>query len=171
MLIILLLLKIKSLLLSFRAKLKPIIIHYYSHKYIQKPLQIYKNHYMVKKQCLFWMSIFSPFCKSASKSNNLNLFFKKISCNFILKLVNMFSLLNTDCRVDLSNFILIPSYSIIADEGLEYICKHQNLTTVNQRLANQPRAIASAVGTSCHTFIIENYEPHWVSSKCISLPS
>ena len=27
----------------------------------------------------------------------------------------MFSLLNTDCRVDLPNFILIPSYSIIAE--------------------------------------------------------
>ena len=43
----------------------------------------------------------------------------------------MFSLLNTDCRVDLSNFILIPSYSIIADKGLEYIYKHHNLATVN----------------------------------------
>ena len=57
--------------------------------------------------------------------------FVKISSNFILKLVNMFSLLNTDCRVDLPNFILIPSYSIIADKGLEYIYKHQNLATVN----------------------------------------
>ena len=51
----------------------------------------------------------------------------------------MFSLLNTDCRVeqvDLPNFILIPLYPIIiktiADKGLEYIYKHQNLaSTVN----------------------------------------
>ena len=44
----------------------------------------------------------------------------------------MFSLLNTDCRVDLPNFIIIPSYSIKADKGLEYIYKHQNLaSTVN----------------------------------------
>ena len=43
----------------------------------------------------------------------------------------MFSLLYTDCRVDLPNFILIPWYSIIADKGLEYIYKHQNLATVN----------------------------------------
>ena len=48
----------------------------------------------------------------------------------------MFSLLNTDCRVDLPNFILIPPYSMLADEGLEYIYKHQNLATVNQSLAN-----------------------------------
>ena len=43
----------------------------------------------------------------------------------------MFSLYNTDCRVDLLNFILIPYYSIIADKGLEYIYKYQNLATVN----------------------------------------
>ena len=47
----------------------------------------------------------------------------------------MFSLRNTDCRVDLPNFILIPLYPIIiktiADKGLEYIYKHQNLATVN----------------------------------------
>ena len=30
-----------------------------------------------------------------------------------------------------TKFILIPSYSIIADKGLEYIYKHQNLATVN----------------------------------------
>ena len=43
----------------------------------------------------------------------------------------MFSLLNTDCRVDLPNFILIPLYCIIADKGLEYIYKYQNLAIVN----------------------------------------
>ena len=44
----------------------------------------------------------------------------------------MFSLLNTDCRVDLPNFIIIPSCSIKADKGLEYIYKHQNFaSTVN----------------------------------------
>ena len=43
----------------------------------------------------------------------------------------MFSLLNTDCRIDVPNFILILSNSIIADKGLEYIYKHQNLATVN----------------------------------------
>ena len=43
----------------------------------------------------------------------------------------MFSLLNTDCRVDLPNFIIIPSCSIKADKGLEYIYKHHNLATVN----------------------------------------
>ena len=45
---------------------------------------------------------------------------------------------NTDCRVNLPNFILIPLYPIIADKGLEYIYKHQNLATMNQWLANQP---------------------------------
>ena len=44
----------------------------------------------------------------------------------------MFSLLNTDCRVDLPNFILIALYPIIADKGLEYIYKQQNLATLNQ---------------------------------------
>ena len=51
----------------------------------------------------------------------------------------MFSVLNTDCRVDLPNFILIPLYSIIADKSLEHIYKHQNLATVNpsDRLISQ----------------------------------
>ena len=47
----------------------------------------------------------------------------------------MLSLLDTEYRVDLPNFILISSYSIIADKGLEYIYKHQNIATLNQWLA------------------------------------
>ena len=43
----------------------------------------------------------------------------------------MFSLLNTDCRVDLPNFIIIPSCSIKADKGLEYIYKQNLASTVN----------------------------------------
>ena len=49
----------------------------------------------------------------------------------------MFSYLNTHCRVDLPSFILISSYSVIADKGLEYIYEHQNMATLNQWLANQ----------------------------------
>ena len=82
-------------------------------------------------------SVFSD-CPCFHRSVNLDhcqiilTYFVKISSNFILKLVNMFSLLNTDCRVDLPNFIIISSCSIKADKGLEYIYKHQNLaSTVN----------------------------------------
>ena len=48
----------------------------------------------------------------------------------------MFSLLNTDCMADLLNFILIPSYFIKADKGLEYtnIYKHQNMATLKDKL-------------------------------------
>ena len=66
----------------------------------------------------------------------------------------MFSLLNTDCRVDLPNFILIPSYSIIA----EYIYKHQNLATVNEVNNKQMRQFnikaPKTVELDC---VLENY--------------
>ena len=125
--IVLLLPIIKSLSLSFRAKVKPIISHYYRHINIdlQKALH--------GQEAVYFLNVHVFTVLYGSMSNNLNLFFLKIdlSYNFILKLVMMFSLLNTDCRVDLPNFILISSYSIIADKGLEYIYKHQNLATVN----------------------------------------
>ena len=105
--------------------MKPIISHYYSH-----------TNRSTERTTWSRSSVFSE-CPCFHHSVNLDqcqiilIYFVKISSNFLLKLLNMFSLLNTDCRVDLPNFILIPSYSIIADKGLEYIYKHQNLATVN----------------------------------------
>ena len=108
--------------------MKPIMSHYYSHINIdlQKALHGQEAVYFLN------VHVFPVVFKSGSMSNNLNIIFLKIdqSCNFILKLVMMFSLLNTDCRVDLPNFI--PSYPIIADKGLEYIYKYQNLAALNQ---------------------------------------
>ena len=116
--IILLLPKIKSLLLSFRAKMKPIISHYYSHTNIEYRSTTWSRS-SIFSECdcpCFHCSVNLDQCQTISI-----LFFFKIdpSCNFILKLVKMFPLLNTDYRVDLPTFILIPSYPIIADKGLE----------------------------------------------------
>ena len=106
--------------------MKPIISHYYSHTNRSTESARWSR-----------SGVFSD-CPCFHHSVNLDqrqitlTYFVKISSSFILKLVNMFSLHYTDCRpTDLTNFILIPSYSIIADKGLEYICKHQNLATVN----------------------------------------
>ena len=107
--------------------MKPLISHYYAYSHTNR-----------STESTTWSrsSVFSE-CPCFYHSVNLDqcqiilTYFVKISSNFILKLVNMFSLLNTDCRVDLPNFFLIPLYSIIADTGLEYIYKHQNLATVN----------------------------------------
>ena len=105
--------------------MKPIISHYYGHIFRSTEGTTWSRR-----------SVFSD-CPCIHHSVNLDqcqiilTYFVKISSNFILKLVNMFSLLNTDCRVDLPNFLLIPLYSIIADKGLEYIYKHHNLANVN----------------------------------------
>ena len=63
-------------------------------------------------------------------SNNIDLFCNDMLQFYIETCKHVFRL-NTDCRVDLPNFVLIPSYSIIADKGLEYIYKQQNWATVN----------------------------------------
>ena len=125
MLIILSLLKIKSLSVLFRAKVKPIISHYYSHT------NRFTESTTWSRSGVFSDSpMFSPFCKSGSMSNNIDLFCSDMLQFYIETCKHVFPL-NTDCRVDLPNFILIPSYSIIADKGLEYIYKQQNWATVN----------------------------------------
>ena len=66
MLIILSLLKIKSLSLSFRAKVKPIISPYYSHTNRSTESTTWSR------------SGSSPFCKSGSMSDKIDLFCKDI---------------------------------------------------------------------------------------------
>ena len=109
--------------------MKPIISHYYSHTNRSTESTTWSRSAAFSDCPFFHHSVNLDQCQI------ILTYFVKISSNFILKLVNMFSLLNTDCRVDLPNFILIPSYPIIiktiADKGLEYIYKHKNLATVN----------------------------------------
>ena len=100
--------------------MKPIISHYYSHT----------NRSTESTTCSSVFYDCPCLHHSVNLSNNINLFCKDILQFYIETSKHVFPL-NTDCRVDLPNSILIPSYSIIADKGLEYIYKYQKFATVN----------------------------------------
>ena len=123
MLIILSLLKIKSLSLSFGVKVKPIISHSYSHTNRSTESTTWSRSGVFSDWPCFHYSVNLDQCQI------ILTYFVKISTQFYIETCKHVFLTYTDCRVDLPNFILIPWYSIIA--GLEYIYKHQNLATVN----------------------------------------